>query len=156
MSELDHPAPPGPHIGTPLPPSDKQPAGTLSYALGFLGYLPLPIVSNLVAGIAMAAAYPSQRRRSALAAENARRAANWGLTMITVTLVAIGLVFALLGLFGTDGGEQDVWVLWPFLAVPALGVAHLVVLVLGLVNTTRGTVFRNPLAIPFLRASPDA
>lgn len=132
--------------------TDRGGTGTLPYLLGILGLLPLPILSQLIAGIAMAAVYPSQRGRSPVAAENARRAANWGLTVIVVTLGAIGLVLALQGLFGSGDAEQDVWVLWPFLVVVALGTAHLVVVVVGLVHTAQGKVFRNPLAIPFLRA----
>ncbi len=53
----------------------------------------------------MAAAYPSQRRRSALAAENARRAANWGVTYALAFVVLVAVIVGLAAWWSSTGGE---------------------------------------------------
>ncbi|WP_265522865.1 DUF4870 domain-containing protein [Oerskovia flava] len=126
-----------------------MPSGALAYGLGFLAYLPIPFFSLVIAGVTMAAVYPSQRRKSPLAAENARQAANWGLTLVAATVAMLVLVLLLVVTRpeGSTGPGPAV----PLLLIFPLGVAHLVVVIVGLVRANQGTVFRNPLAIPFLR-----
>lgn len=140
---------PGAPAGAPSGayPTASAPAGVLPWALGLLAYIPVPLVSMVIAGIAMAAVYPSQRRRSPVAAENARRAANWGLTVILVVVLMLVAV-AVLSLVLTGPGAGPVV---PLLAVIPLGIAHLVVVVLGIMRANRGQVSAVPIAIPFLR-----
>lgn len=105
----------------------------------------------LVAGIVMAAVYGSQRRRGPIAAGNARYAANWGLTVIVVTVGSFLLSGVLAGLFNEvsrgffPAGS-------PILLYIALCIAHLIVIIIGVAKASKGEVFRNPLAIPFIRA----
>ena len=124
--------------------------GRASYLLGFLGFLPLPFISPVIAGAAMALSYRTQRRKSALAAENARRAANWGLTyaLATVAIVAcdIGLSFLIDSIEESDAPLFILWLVLP------LGLVHLVVTIRGTDVADQGEVFENRLAIPFLRA----
>lgn len=138
--------------GAPVPPPAPPATGAVSYWLGFLGYLPIPMLSLIIAGIAMVAARPGQRRRSAVADENSRYAANWGLTVITVVVLSVALA-ATLAAVGVRGSAPDDFnpALMPLLGIVAVGAAHLVVLILGLVRANRGEVFVNRLAIPFLR-----
>ena len=59
--------------------------------MGFLACLPVPIVNTLVAGFVMMCVYPATARKGPpFAVENARNAANWGLTVVvgTVAIVA--------------------------------------------------------------------
>src|SRR5699024_7083280 len=72
------------------PYSQPPASGAVSWAMGFLCFIPIPYVSFLIAGIVMAAVYPSQRRKGPVAAENARFAANWGLTVILAVVVLVG------------------------------------------------------------------
>ncbi|WP_258725026.1 DUF4870 domain-containing protein [Cellulomonas sp. NS3] len=138
---------------------DPTATGRTSYLLGLLAWLPVPFVSAVIAGIAMAAAYPGQRKRSALAAENARGAANWGLTYAlgVVLSVALTIVLGVATQPETPDPGTVPWPLFLLLAIPVLSVAHLVVTVLGLTRTARGEVY-VPRAVPFFRAtqSPSA
>src|SRR5699024_2974593 len=139
-------------------PAYSQPpaSGTVSWAMGFLSYIPIPYVSFLIAGIVMAAVYPSQRRRGPVAAENARFAANWGLTMIlaVVVLVGSGIVLGPV-LDSIDGPENEglVGVSIALLLVSSfgIGITHLVMIIIGVVRAGKAEVFRCPLAIRFIR-----
>lgn len=149
---VDEAAARGPVPGTYAPGAPYVPAaptGTLSWGLGLLAYLPIPLVSLIIAGIAMAAAYPSQRRRSPVAAENARRAANWGLTLVLVCVLMIGAVVVLALSLGPTPGDRA---LLPFVLIFPLAVTHLVLVVRGMIRARRGEVLATRLAIPFLRA----
>jgi uncharacterized Tic20 family protein len=132
----------------PGPYAAAVPTGTLAWGLGLLAYLPVPLLSLVVAGVAMACAYPSQRRRSPVAAENARRAANWGLTVVLVCLVMVGAVVVLALALGPTPGSR---VLLPLVLIFPLGLTHLVLVVRGMVRAGRGQVLETRLAIPFLR-----
>jgi uncharacterized Tic20 family protein len=124
------------------------PTGTVSWGLGLLAYLPIPLLSLVIAGVAMACAYPSQRRRSPVAAENARNAANWGLTLVLVCVLMIGAVVALALALAPAPGDRA---LIPFVLIFPLGLAHLVMVVRGMVRARRGEVLATRLAIPFIR-----
>lgn len=136
--------------GQPFTPWFPQATGKEAYLLGFLAYIPVPFLGSLVAGAAMALAYRGQRHKSALAAENARRAANWGLTYVLATVVVL-VATALGGLAANRAGGSDGPLAVLALLLP-LGIAHLMVTIRGVVLAGRGEVFRNPIAIPFLRA----
>lgn len=61
-----------------------------SWALGFLAYIPFPLVSVLIAAIVMVCVYPSTRRKGVpLATQNARIAANWGDHRLLCSLRAV-------------------------------------------------------------------
>ena len=129
--------------------SDAAASGALPYGLGFISYLPIPFLNLIITGVVMAAVYPGQRRKSPLAAENARRAANWGLTVIAARVVMVVLCLGVIAIVhGTENGQLG---LIPLLIYPAVGVAHLVVIINGLAKAKRGAIFENPIAIPFLR-----
>jgi len=153
-----HVGPYGPPVNPPYGPPGgpsygravTQATGRTPYLLGLLAWLPVPIVSAVVAGLAMVLAYPRQRRLSPLAAENARAAANWGATYALGTLVSFALTVAT-GLLLTQGDPDGEGPAWPVaFAVPilVLGVMHLVIIIRGLRRTDRGEVYR-PVAVPF-------
>lgn len=149
-----HPGAPG-HGGAGYAPGqgDSTATGRTSYLLGLLAWLPVPFLSAVIAGVAMAAAYPGQRKRSPLAAENARGAANWGLTYAlgVVLSVALTIVLGVATQPETPDPGTVPWPLFLLLAIPVLSVAHLVITVLGLTRTSRGEVY-VPRAVPFFRA----
>ncbi|MCC2309267.1 DUF4870 domain-containing protein [Cellulomonas chengniuliangii] len=130
-------------------------AGRTPYLLGLLAWLPIPFVSVLIAGVAMAAAYPSQRKRSALAAENARRAANWGLTYVLGVVLSIAAtILMVLVAQGADtaGPDASPWPLVFLLPIFGLGIAHLVITIMGIRRTSSLQAF-NPPGVPFFRAA---
>lgn len=139
---------------TPSTPGYAAPArpatGAISWGLGFLLYIPIPVVSAIVTGVVMASVYGSQRRLGPVAEGNARNAANWGLTLTLGTVVSFGLTAILAVLLGgTVRGFFPIGT--PILLYVALCIAHLVVIIVGLTRASRGEVFRNPIAIPFIR-----
>jgi uncharacterized Tic20 family protein len=129
------------------------PTGALSWGLGFLAFIPIPYVGFVVTGIVMAAVYPGQRQKSALAAENGRRAANWGLTLIAV-LAAMVLLAVMLSFAFRGNRDLAPFASAPFVIYLILGVVHLVTIIRGLLAANRGQVLDVPLAIPFFRAAP--
>lgn len=145
------PSAPNPYATNPYaPPRAYQPpapTGRVAWALGFLAYIPLPVAGLLLAAIVVLAVYPSQRRKgSVLAAENARGAANWALTVILV-LVLCALWVLVLALSGANHGFFPIGV--AVIVYLLLGLAHAVVTIVGTVVSGR-RVFRNPLGIPFI------
>jgi uncharacterized Tic20 family protein len=105
----------------------------------------------LIAAIAMICAYSSTRRKGvAVATENARYAANWGLTILVFFVASAAYMIGLFSLFPEakngflPGG-------WPIVGFVLLCVLHLVVTIRGTLAARRGDVFRNALGIPFLR-----
>ena len=142
-------APPAP--GYAYPNAYTGPAtGSVAWGLGFLAFIPIPVLSMIGAGIVMASVYGSQRRNGPVAEGNARNAANWGLTVIVVTIVSFGLTVLLAALFG--GSSRGFFPIGtPILLYLAVCVAHLVVIIVGLSRAGKGQVFENPIAIPFIR-----
>lgn len=130
------------------------PTGAASYALGFLAFIGIPFLSILVAGIVMAAMYPSAKSRGGLAAENARRAANWGITAALVAAATLVTHFVLLfTMTGTPLADGFYPLGIPITIFGATFVVHLVVIICGLVKANRRELFSNPLAIPFIRSA---
>ncbi|MBC9935257.1 MULTISPECIES: DUF4870 domain-containing protein [unclassified Leucobacter] len=152
------PAPQQPLTPQPAYPLQQQyvqqpPTGRKSWALGFLAYIPAPLVGIVIAGIVMAAVYPSTKRRGIpLATENARIAANWGLTVLSV-VVLLGLYVLTLAVGFPETKSAGFFPIgFAVLGYVVLAIAHAVVTIAGtVISGTR--VFRNPLAIPFLRPS---
>ena len=142
--------PPAAAPGSYSPPPAAPATGALPYGLGFLAYIPLPYLSLIIAGIVMASVYPSQKRKGGLAAENARQAANWGLSLI-VYMVLDFTFFIILLVTRPEENTGFFPVGIPVLLVLATGLAHLIVSIMGLVAANKHTVLRNRIAIPFIR-----
>jgi uncharacterized Tic20 family protein len=146
------------HYGAP---ARSQATGRIAWGLGFLAYIPIPIIGQLIGAIAMIATYPSLRRKGEVAQGNGRNAANWGITYIVLTIVLLGgaLIAVLagqqqgeplpgwaVGIAGTLAG------LWIF----GLNIAHVILLIIGLVKAGSGQVFECRLALPFIsRPRPE-
>ena len=124
--------------------------GAVPYGLGFLAYLPAPFFSMIVAGLVMAAVYPSQKRHGGIAAENGRRAANWGLTVIAAMILIAGS-FVWLSIAGQTESRFARAAGIPLACYFVLSVMHVVVILIGFLRANRSRVFYNPLAINFLR-----
>lgn len=129
--------------------ASARPTGALAYGLGFLAFLSVPIVAVMIAGLVMVAVFPAHKKKGGLAAENARRAANWGLTIVAL-MVLIAAALGALWLVGRDArGVCPLTVLTVFYVIFA--VTHVSVCILGVIKAHRGEVFTNRLAIPFLK-----
>ncbi len=140
-------------------PGDGPPAHGLSpatgrtpYLLGLLAWLPIPFFSVLIAGIAMAAAYPRQRKLSAHAAENARRAANWGLTYALGMTLSIATALITFAATASSNPDAAPWQMLSILPIFGWGAMHLVIIIVGLTCTSRGEVFTPP-AVPFFHTA---
>lgn len=140
---------PGPRIPR-LPTAPPDSTATSSYRFGYLIYIPVPFVSTIAAGAAMVALYPRYRRAGGVAAENGRRAANWGLTVLAAMLV----VTPFLGTAARVAGEQrSAWLAWVLVsAYLFISATHIAVVTFGRAFAHQGRVFENPLAIPFIRS----
>lgn len=135
--------------------------GTVAWAVGFLAYLPVPVLGLIVAGVTQVIVGLGQRRNGGLAAVNGVRAANWGLTQLCwPVLMAITVVIAVLT--GTPGASGGV-TFHPVMEVVTftmLGLFFLIALlevvyaIAGTVLAAKGRRVRLPV-IPFLRAPRD-
>lgn len=141
------PTPPPPAVAPP--PADR---GTLSHALGFLAFIPLPFVGLLIAGIAMLASYPSVRRRGPVAALTGRSGANWGGTVLVLMLLIVVSQIILASIAAATDARGFLPTGTPIIVYLVLAVVHVVVTIVGTVRASNGQEFRNPLAIPFFRA----
>jgi uncharacterized Tic20 family protein len=124
-------------------------SGRFSWALGFLAFIPIPYLGLAVAGIVMWATYPARSRNpNPLVRENARHAANWGITV----LLAVALIFSCFVVLMTMEWARTAGFFpigWTVLVFAALAIVHFVVTIAGTVaGATR--VFRG-LGIPFIR-----
>ena len=136
----------------PPPPGPERPeqgaSATLAWALGLIVLACVPFLSSIVASFAMVIAGLSASARGGVVGENGRRAANWGLTYLLLTVVLAGGHFGILFAAGTIEG------FFPFgliiLTWVAVSIAHLVMCVLGIVRVSQGRVL-HPWAIPFFR-----
>lgn len=142
-SEATPPPPPT----APEPPQPTGPA-TLAWALGLIILACVPFVSSLIASFAMVFAGISASTRGGVVGENGRRAANWGLTYLLLTVVLVGGHFGILFAAGTIEG------FFPFgliiLTWVAVSIAHVAICVLGIVRVSQGRALR-PWAVPFYR-----
>lgn len=143
----------GPHAGAGAPRS-----GTIAWALGFLIFLPIPVLNLIVTGIVHLIVGLGQRKHGGIAAQNGVRAANWGLTVLCwpVLMALTVLVAVLTGSPGEAGGVVFAPAM-EALVFTMLGLYFLVVLValvftiIGTVQANKGARVRLPV-IPFLRA----
>jgi uncharacterized Tic20 family protein len=137
---------------TAYAPVPMTPTGRMSWMLGFLAYIPIPVLGMIVAAIAMVAANGSAKRTGQpVAIENGRRAANWGFTVLVV-MALCALYVLVLVVAAPDVGSAGFFPIGLSLVVfLVLSVVHVVVTIAGTVISGRGRVFRAP-AIPFLRA----
>ncbi|WP_062070110.1 DUF4870 domain-containing protein [Demequina sediminicola] len=138
---------------------DQPPApatGRYAWALGFLASIPIPYAGLLIGAIAMIAAYPSARRKvSQVCVDNARHAANWGLTILTVAVVCVIYGFIAVAVY-PDDAERGFFPLGIIVVVYfLLALAHLIVVVGGTLTAGKGKVFNPRIAIPYLRAPKD-
>ena len=148
-----YPAPSYPS-GQPVPyPAYAPPAGSgggLSWALGFLAYA-FPFVGAIAAGISMASVYRTVARRGVIAEENARSAANWGLTFLLATIVLPSTQLILFAVVKPSSDELSSPLIAPFVIYLLIAALHAVLTITGTVRASTGRVFRVPFAIPFIR-----
>ena len=148
-------APIQPQPVAPAPPA--PPTGSLPYALGFLAIVGIPFLSVLTAGIVMVSVYPAMKKKGALAAENARQAANWGWTLIIGTVLTLGGHFVLLYFVSGTPVAKGFYPVGILITIfGALCVAHLVIIIMGLVKAHSRGVLNNRLAIPFIKRPASA
>lgn len=151
-----HPAPGYPAQGYPAQgypagtyPAAVPPRGLLPWALGLLILIPFPFVGGLASGIAMAVSGGTSRRFGGVAGENARAAANWGLTYLLVSTVLLISHFVILFSLTADSPSSGFYPIGiPITIWFALSVTHIVLSIVGLVKASRGVVFK-PVALPF-------
>lgn len=125
----------------------------ISWGLGFLAYIPIPILNVIIAGIAMVLPYRTQRHLGPVAEGNARNAANWGLTLILVVVVG-WLLAMLLGFLSNDIDPlAPIAIALFMITLFGSGIVHLVLIIRGLIVAGRNQVARVPFAIPFIRAA---
>lgn len=125
--------------------------GRYGWASGFLAWIPIPFVGLIIAAIAMALAYHRARfKGSALATENARRATNWGLTVLVLAALCGLYVVVLVNLVpDANQGFFPVGVVVIVYLVTVL--VHTIITIVGTVKAGGGKVFNPGIAIPFVR-----
>lgn len=146
-------------------PYRPQRNGTIAWALGFLAYIPFPIVNFIVTSLVQLFVGLAQRKHGGLAAKNGVRASNWGLTQLVILLawiVAVILVDTLLDWpakdpYGstTDGTAHDGVLALLGFALLAFGILVLVYTIAGTVRAAKGKDV-GLVVIPFIRTPQDA
>ncbi|RLP84770.1 hypothetical protein D9V34_01885 [Mycetocola lacteus] len=130
----------------------RQDTGRISWALGLLAFAPIPVLNIVAAVVGMFAAYsPDENRGNQVAADNARNAANWALTVVTVGVLA-GAYLWIVSSSSPEAQDGFFPLGLGFLLLPVIYITHLVVSICGTVIAGKNRVFRNRLAIPYLRA----
>lgn len=150
-SHLQHEQP-----GAPAPAAPPR-RGTIAWALGFLAYLPLPMVGLLIAGITQLIVGLAQRKHGGLAATNGVRAANWGLTQLCLpVLVLLAVVIGIVtGEPSPQGGVYFIPAMNVVMVVMAIlffvvALLEAIYAIVGTIQASRGREVRLPV-IPFLR-----
>ncbi|CAN7278093.1 DUF4870 domain-containing protein [Microbacterium foliorum] len=101
----------------------------------------------------MAVSGGTSRRFGGVAGENARAAANWGLTYLLVSTVLLISHFVILFSLTADSPSSGFYPIGiPITTYFALSVFHVVLVIMGMVKASGGRVMRVPFAIPYLRA----
>ena len=145
------PQPGQPSAGQPYPANPPQTRGVVSWAMGFISLF-FPLVGLVIGAVVMASLYPATARRGIpVATGNARSAANWGLTVLTV-LVLTALYVIVLATFFPSTRQGFLPVGWSVIIVAVLSLVHLIVTIAGTVIGSSGRVFRCPIAIPYIRS----
>lgn len=133
--------------------TSKPSNGTLSWAMGFLIFIFIPFLSGIISGVVMAAVYGSVSRKGEIARQNARSAANWALTYLTVSIAMLLLHVILLATFASNGGVRDFFPLGiPITLYFAVSLLHVVLVIVGTVKASGGKVLRVPFSIPYIRS----
>lgn len=139
----------------PTPSGRPETAGALPWGLGLLVLACVPFVSSVVAAVTMAAVGQGRRSLPGSAGQNARNAANWGLTYLLLTVVLVGGHFTLLFALTRDEPVAGFFPLGiPITLWGVVTLLHLVLCVLGLIRGLDDKVVRAP-AIPFLSSRTD-
>lgn len=134
-------------------PQPKPSTGTLSWALGFLIFIGIPFLSGIVSAVVMASVYGSVARKGDVARQNARSAANWALTYLTVSIVLLIIHVIVLVQFAGEEGMTGFFPLGiPFTVYCAVSILHVVLVIVGTVKASGGKVLRVPFAIPYIRS----
>lgn len=141
-----------------MPPHPAAPPqGTIAWALGFLAYIPIPFFNVVISGLTQTIVGMRLRKHGGLAAENGRRAANWGLTQLTwfvLALLCISPIWVMMAM--ADGRPVEPPPALVALAISmlvlylVLGLAQAIYAIIGTVLASQGKVARLP-AIPYLR-----
>ncbi len=138
-----------------MPPRPAEGGGGRAWALGFLAYIPIPFLGQLLGGVIMAGAGASQRKRAGLVGAQGRHAANWGMTYALLTVLCVVGAVTLGLLTNVLPAQQEalsasaltVLGVWLF----GVNLAHVVICIIGLVRAGQLREFRCPIAIPFFR-----
>ncbi len=136
--------------GYGLPPRPVR-TGDGAWWMGLLVFAFIPFLSSVAAGITQWLVGRRQRKDGPLAAENGRRAANWGLTYLLATVVLVGSHFFLLWSLRNDGPIDAFFPFGIIITVwMAYTVVHIVVSVWGGIVAKSGRVFKMN-GLPFFR-----
>ena len=130
--------------------TDMSLNGTPAWALGLIALFPLPILNSALAGVVMLVVGLNQRNVGGTAAQNGVNAASWGFLQIVVP--ALFFITMTVGMITGEDTETGLRMPAPLeMALPIFGItwiflsiAHLVVVILGIVKSSRGEVFRAP------------
>lgn len=134
-------------------PAAVPPRGLLPWALGLLILFPVPFVGGFASGLAMALGGGASRRFGGVARENARNALNWGLTYLLVSTTLLVSHFVILFTLTADSPTSGFYPIGiPITIYFALSLMHLVIVIIGMVKSSGGSVMRVPFAIPYVRA----
>ncbi|WP_424464130.1 DUF4870 domain-containing protein [Pseudoclavibacter helvolus] len=134
--------------------------GTKCWALGFIGWIPIPILGMLAGALTMwfVSRRVWRRSESAVARENARVAANWAATMLLAFAAYVVFVVGMmtLGSLGVDavtsGPLGQIAATGVMVLILAVGFLHVIASIAGTVTASQGRVFTFFAAIPFLKA----
>lgn len=146
------PYPSAPYPGAPVPGAfaSAPRTGAIAWGLGFLVFVPFPIVGLLATVITVVVVGLGQRKHGGVAAANGVNAANWALTFFL--LMCVGAAVNLVALITAETGSRGIPPLGVLgsLVMVAAAIANLVILIVGAVKANRGEVYRG-LGIPFFR-----
>ena len=135
-----------PNYGGPDRGADKS-GGQLVWLIGLVSLFGFFYLSPFFSIIATLIVWSTVRHRGPLSAGNARNAMNWQITYLLGQIVAFVAHFLVLALFGGGGFVSPP--LFTVLLIVVWNVVNLVALILGGVRSSRGEVYRFPLAVPF-------
>jgi len=135
-----------PTYGGPDRGADKS-GGQLVWLIGLVSLFGFFYLSPFFSIIATLIVWSTVRHRGPLSAGNARNAMNWQITYLLGQIVAFVAHFLVLATMG--GGDFVSAPLVTLILIVAWNVANLVALILGGVRSSRGEVYRFPLAVPF-------
>lgn len=149
---------PSQHPAASAVPGTPPRSGTVAWAMGFLAYIPIPIVGLIVAGLTQLFVGLAQRKHGGLAATNGVRAANWGLTQLCwpVLMLIVAVISITTGEPSPTGGVYITPVMEGFMVAVAVlflvvGLLQVIYAIVGTVQASKGREVRLPV-IPFLRA----